>query len=50
MRQTIKNFGFSYYLCLIGIYEKVCAKFAPILTRIKYNPPHVRIYFLSFAR
>ncbi len=31
----VKNFGFSFYLCHIGIYEIVCVKFAPILTRKK---------------
>jgi hypothetical protein len=41
MRHTVKNFGFSFYLCLIGIYEKMYAKYAkyakyaPILTRNK---------------
>ncbi len=31
----VKNFACSFYHCLIGIYEKVCVKVAPILTRNK---------------
>jgi hypothetical protein len=35
LRQTVKNIWFSFLICLVGIYEKVSAKFALILTRNK---------------